>query len=177
MITRQHTQEALCRAAVLAIAGAAGVNILFTREFDYGVDCTVRPTRVDRRGKVRIAENGVALDLQLKSTVRWRLEGDGIHHSLENKTWNDMIRRPPTAIPLCVVAMCMPREDESWLRCQESELSIGGCCYFFTGEGEPRMPETGRQQIVIPRSNVLNAASLRKLVRHAGLRLGVADVA
>ena len=170
-------QEALCRAAITAIAGGAGVNILFGRAFDYGVDCSIRPVQIDRRGQLRRAENGVALDIQLKATIRWRETEAGILHSLENKAWNDMVGRPAAGIPLVVGLLCMPREEDAWLRCGENELSIGGCCYFVVGAGERRQPESGRQQIVIPKADLLDPEGLRGLVRMAGVRLGVTDAA
>ena len=61
MITKQHRQQALCKAYVRAIAAQAGL-ICSEPEEDYGVDLCLRAIR--SRGS-RLADVGGQLDLQL----------------------------------------------------------------------------------------------------------------
>lgn len=69
MITLQHIEEGLSRAYVAAVVARAGA-ILYTPQFDYGVDGTI--ARVQRIASGRYIEDGVKFDFQLKATTRWQ---------------------------------------------------------------------------------------------------------
>lgn len=66
MITGNHTQEALCRAYLQAVAGRAGLNVsIGDREFDYGIDGTFNEVQIRSLpgGRQRHVESGIQMGL------------------------------------------------------------------------------------------------------------------
>lgn len=166
MITRQHTQEALCRAHLIALAGLAGANYELQAGFDYGVDCTIRGVAVNPSDGRRIG-SGFSIELQLKSSTRWQLEEDSVVYDLEAKTWNDLVSREVAAIPLYLVLLCLPADDDDWLNCSEDQLVLKNCCYFYRPQGQPRTENTASVRIRIPRMNLFNSKAVIDLLRLA----------
>jgi hypothetical protein len=121
VITRQHTQETLCQAYVLALAGKAGVNLSLDRIYDYGVDGTFRPVKI--LGSRRV-ESGFNLDFQLKSTVNWAFNVNQTHvvYDLEAKTYNDLACREVEGDGCVLILLClsMPINVGSGIRFAEA---------------------------------------------------------
>ena len=161
MITKQHTQESMSRSYIHAIAGRAGVNLLLTREFDYGFDGTFREVIV--RGGRRV-ESGFPLDFQLKCTTNWRHEGDLVAYNIETKTYNDLVTRHPLGVGAVLILLCIPPEEESWVEFSEEAMMLRRCCYYSVLSGDPVPNENSKKRISIPRANVLSADSLRDLI-------------
>lgn len=159
MITEQHIKEGLSRSYIHALAGLAGVNLSAEREFDYGIDGTLR--KVIFRNKRRV-ENGIPLDFQLKCTKNWKFEGDFVVYDLESKTYNDIVSREPFANGLILILMCLPSDDPStWLEVSENYLKIQKCCYFFRPAGKTVENEKSTKRIRIPRENILTTEAIQ----------------
>jgi len=75
MLTIPHCKESLSRAYVTAVVGRSRNNLLWGREFDYGVDGSVRI--LEQRG-TRIREIGMGFDFQSKSTIDWEVDGTDV---------------------------------------------------------------------------------------------------
>ena len=163
MITVQHTQEALSRAHIIALAGHAGLNLSWPEQ-DYGVDCSVRGMTKWPDG--RIIPSGPSIDLQLKATINWSYGPDArVGYDMEAKTWNDLVRRAPGVPPLYAVLLCLPRESREWLACSETQLVLQHCCYYYRpDEGEPETSNSRSRRVWIPRNNILDPRTLRGLV-------------
>lgn len=156
MLTEGHTQECLSLAYVHAVTGLAGVNLDAKPRHDYGVDGTFKPV-VNWNG--RRTESGFHVDFQLKSTVNWAYDGDAVIYDLEAKTYNDMVGRPATAVPLILLLLCLPRDSTTWLASSEKELILRHCCYWMKLSGELTDNVTTKR-IRIPRSNLLTPAAV-----------------
>jgi hypothetical protein len=102
VITVEHTQESLSVAYVHAVSGAAGVNCIANRMFDYGMDGTFRP--VVMRGSRRV-ESGHPLDCQLKCTKNWTQNGDNIEYVIKTKTTNDLVTRGEHEIGVILILL------------------------------------------------------------------------
>lgn len=151
MLTESHTQECLSLAYVHAVTGRAGVNLLVGSRHDYGVDGTFKPV-VNMNG--RRVESGHPVDFQLKSSVNWEHDGEVVVYDLESKNYNDMVGRVPSAIPLILLLLCLPRDSSTWLAGTETELVLRHCCYWMRVTGEPT-DNSKTKRIRIPRSNLL----------------------
>lgn len=161
MITVQHTKESLSRAFVHAVAGRAGVNCTGERAFDYGIDGTFRPVTV--RGNRRI-ENSFPLDYQIKATINWTIEDTNIGYHLESKTYNDLVTRDLDGVGAVLILLCLPLEDENWVEFSEDYMTLRRCCYYTVLSGDPVGNEHSTRKILIPRTNIFTADSLRELL-------------
>lgn len=151
MLTEAHTQECLSLAYVHAVTGRAGVNLFVGGRHDYGVDGSFKPV-VNLNG--RRVESGHPVDFQLKASINWEHDGDYVVYDLEAKTYNDMVSRQPTAIPLILLLLCLPRDGATWLVGTESELVLRHCCYWMRLSGEST-DNTTTKRIRVPRANLL----------------------
>jgi hypothetical protein len=143
------------------VAGCAGVNWCPNREFDYGFDGTFRPVAIRNSRRV---ETGFPLDFQLKCTKNWKFEGEHVAYSLETKTYNDFVTRDPEGIGAVLILLCVPEEQDEWAVFSEDCMTLKKCCYFYKPEGAPVENEQSHKKILIPRTNVLNANSLKAIL-------------
>jgi hypothetical protein len=164
MITTAHTQEALSRACIHAVAASAGVNYSLGSEFDYGFDGTFRPV-VIRNGQRRI-ESGFPLDFQLKCSWNWAANSTHVSYQLKTKTYNDLVTREPSGVGAVLILMCLPEPDaDEWVSITEESIVLRKCCYFTTVTGVPIPNENSTKLILIPRTNLLNAISLLEALK------------
>ena len=150
MITAQHRAERISVAYIRAVSARAGLS-LDVRELDYGVDGTLN--EITKRDG-RLCESGRKIDFQLKASKNWALKDGQIVYALEAKTYNDIvIRHQEKSIPRCLlILLCLPEDEEDWLKITAEELSIRKCCYWVYLEGQ----ETSNKESVtikIPESN------------------------
>ena len=160
MLTESHIKECLSLAYVHAVTGRAGVNLFVGSRHDYGVDGTFKPV-INLNG--RRVESGYPVDFQLKSSINWEHDGDVVLYDLEAKTYNDMVGRTPSAIPLVLLLLCLPRNSTAWLVSAETELILRHCCYWMKLSGEPTDNSTTKR-IRIPRSNLLTPDAVRAIL-------------
>ncbi len=167
MITVQHTQESLSRAYIHAISGTAGVNCSIDRSFDYGFDGTFRAVAV--RGTRRV-ETSFPLDYQLKCTKNWSHEAENVAYNIETKTYNDFVTRDPEGLGAVLILLCVPDHQPDWAEFSEDFMTLRRCCYYMLLEGDPVSNENSTKKILIPRANVLTAASLNQLLENERAR-------
>jgi len=162
-ITQQHTQEQLSRAYVMAVAGDAGINLLVSREHDYGIDGTFRPVRIIGSRRV---ESGIALDFQLKCTTRWEEQETCIIYDCEADTYNGLVSQDSTeeATRCMLLVLCLPDTREDWLRVTVDGLAVNGCCYWYRVMGEPT-ENTASRRIRIPKEQLFTCGCLNDLMR------------
>lgn len=136
---------------------------------DYGVDVCVR--NVDYfDGKMM--DTGVAFDIQLKATIKWKLDGENIIYDLEASTYNKLVyRHNQNTYPCILVLLCLPREQEKWLEITEEVLSMRKCCYFVYINGDNYTENSATTRIRIPRSNILTPEAVEKLM--TDVKMGV----
>lgn len=82
MMTREHRQEALCRAYVQAVAALAGVGSS-KPEPDYGIDLLLREIAI-LEGNYQ--DTSVQIDLQLRATTRASMTETALVYDLDVNT-------------------------------------------------------------------------------------------
>ncbi len=162
MMTREHRQEALCRAYVQAVAAQAGVT-WSKPDPDYGIDLSLRlvsPVEGRRR------DVGAQIDLQLKSTTRAIVSETEVICDLDVDTYNDLrdVDRPTF---LVLVLFVMPADEALWLSQASEQLCLRHCAYWISLRGLPPTTATSSIRITIPRTNIFSVEALTHLLRQA----------
>jgi hypothetical protein len=165
-MTRNHRQEALCRAHVRAVAAQAGV-LCSQPDPDYGVDLSLRAVEVDAQ---RRRDVSVQVDLQLRSTTRVNLTETAIAYDLDVNTYNDLQVRG--SCPRILVVLVLPDDEGEWVRQSPDELAIRRCAYWLSLEGAPPTTATRSTRVSIPLANVFSAEGVQSLLQQAGERTG-----
>ncbi|HTH49891.1 MAG TPA: DUF4365 domain-containing protein [Candidatus Limnocylindria bacterium] len=161
MLTIPHCKESLSRAYVTAVVGRSRNNLVWGREYDYGVDGTVR--MLAPRG-TRIRENGFGFDFQSKTTTDWEIDGTEVVYDLEANAYNDLAERAGTgAFPFLLVLLCLPKADDSWLDVTNEKLILQKCAFWAKLGGE-QTANTGTRRIRIPVANVFTPTAVRAIL-------------
>lgn len=164
MLTPQHRQELLSRAYVVAIAASVGMNFS-TRGLDYGIDLTLHEvtTRTDSTGKKRLVESGHTLDIQIKSTTIAIMGQEHIAYDLDVDGYDDL-RDERVRTPRILVLHVQPGEEADRVSQTQSELTLGGCCYWFSLKGLGPITNTATTRIRIPKSQEFSAVQLEQIM-------------
>lgn len=161
MLTLQHCKESLSRAYITAVVGRSRNNILWGREFDYGVDGSVR--LVEKRGE-RIRETFHGFDFQAKSTVDWAIEGDEILYDLDADAYNDLAERAEcTAHPFLLLLLCLPKGETEWLNVTGDNLILKNCAYWLRVRDALTANKESRR-IRVPNGNIFSPDAVSGLL-------------
>ena len=160
MMTREHRQEALCRAYVLAVAAQAGLIWSKPTE-DYGIDLSLRSVALENN---RWRDAGAQLDLQLKSTTRAIVTETEVVYDLEVDAYNDL-RRVDRPCPRVLILLVMPTEEALWLNQTPEQLTLRYCAYWMSLRGQPLTTATRTIRIRIPRANLVSVEALTQLLQ------------
>jgi hypothetical protein len=168
MLTIQHCKESLSRAYITAVVGRARHNILWHREFDYGVDGTVR--QLEYRGS-RIRETAFGFEFQSKATVDWTIEGEEVVYDLEANAYNDLVQwSDKTAFPFLLVLLCLPQDESKWLDVTVNQLVLQKCAFWCKVRGVV-VPNSSSRRIRIPVASVFTPTAVSEIL--ANIRNGV----
>lgn len=167
MLTIPHCKESLSRAYVTAVVGRSRHNLLWGREFDYGVDGSVRT--LEQRG-TRIRETGLGFDFQSKSTTQWAMDGTMIVYDLEASAYHDLAARSGSGgFPFLLVLLCLPPQESDWLEVSTDQLILKKCAYW-TKPAKPVKPDaessshTASCRIRLPISNVFTPEAVARIL-------------
>jgi hypothetical protein len=157
-LTRNHRQEALCRAYVHAVAALAGVGTSVPIP-DYGVDLSLR--NIERRGNRRF-DGRLQLDLQLRSTTLADVTVTRIGYDLDVQTY-DFLRE---ASPICclLIVLVLPEDETLWLSQSPEELVVRHCAYWHSLRGAAPITATSSIRIAIPPSQVFSVQAVREIM-------------
>ncbi len=108
--------------------------MLAWRGLDYGTDGSLNEVFTSG-GRSR--PTGYKIDFQLKASKNWELTDCEIVYALEPKTYNDIvIRYQDESTTRCLlVLLCLPQQEDDWLKITAEDLSIRKCCYWVYLEG------------------------------------------
>lgn len=162
MMTRNHRQEALCRAYVQAVAALAGVGTS-KPEPDYGIDLLLREIGI-LDGQYQ--DTSVQIDLQLRATTRASMTETTLVYDLDVNTYNKL-RIIPAGSPRILIVLVLPDAEEEWLSQLPDQLSIRHCAYWLSLEGAQASMATRSVRVTIPLENVFSPESLRTLLQRA----------
>jgi hypothetical protein len=159
VLTRNHRQEALCRAYVQAVAGAAGL-ITSKPEPDYGIDLSLRMVllRAHRRW-----DASVQLDLQLKSTAGQDPAGTNISYDLDVDAY-EALRAIDTPCPRLLVVL-LPEDEAEWLHQTPEQLALRRCAWWMSLKGWPEKTARRSVRVAIPGANVFSVAAVKSLMQ------------
>jgi hypothetical protein len=167
VLTIPHCKESLSRAYVTAVVGRARHNVLWGREFDYGVDGSVRELAL--RG-TRIRETGFGFDFQSKTTIDWFFDGPNVVYDLAAEAYNDLSERAGTsAFPFLLILLCLNKDDAKWLNVSLERLVMERCAFWTTLTGA-LTHNSGTCRIRIPSTNVFTPEVVNTLL--SDIRIG-----
>jgi hypothetical protein len=158
VLTRNHRQEALCRAYVQAVAALAGVATSVPTP-DYGVDVSLR--EIEQRGQ-RHLDTRLQLDLQLRSTTRAGVTDTHVRYDLDAESY-DFLREPSLTRCLLVV-LVLPEDETMWLSQSLDELIVRHCAYWLSLRGADSTSAKSSVRVSIPRSQVFSAQAVRAIL-------------
>jgi hypothetical protein len=158
-MTDQHRMEALSRAYAQAIAAMVGCRSA-RPEPDYGIDLSLRQVCY-RRGRWR--EEGLALDIQLKSEAGATVTTDHIIHDLKADAY-DLLRRTTRRSPAILVLLVLPANRAEWIDHTEDRLELRRCAYWLSLRGYPASTNTSTVRVEIPRVNQFTPAELERIM-------------
>ena len=159
-MTRNHRQEALCRAYVQAIAARCGMSSSVPAP-DYGTDLSLHD--IETYGNRR-SESGYRLDIQAKSTTLASMDPTHLRYDLRLKDY-EHLRHPAPGCPRFLVVLVLPRDETDWVAQSEAELLVRRCAYWIGLKGRGETPNRKQVRVVIPRANVFSVQALQDLMR------------
>lgn len=161
-ITKQHQEELLSLAYMIAVSSRAGVLFQEKTRHDYGIDGTL-----ERVGKLngKFFPEGYPLDVQLKSSINTVLETNDVSYKLDANAYNHLVTRAAKqrATPCILVILRLPKDPADWLDLTEDRFLLKQCSYWIKLKGSlTQNKET--KTIKIPRSNKITPESLKSLL-------------
>ena len=161
MLTIPHCKESLSRAYVTAVVGRSRNNLIWGREFDYGVDGSVRILK--QRG-TRIREIGLGFDFQSKTTTEWKIDGAEVVYDLESDAYNDLVERVGSgAFPFLLVLLCLPKNEAGWLDVSPEKLILQRCAFWSKLYGA-MTDNANTRRIRIPVANVFTPRAVATIL-------------
>lgn len=163
-MTPEQIKEALSRGFVQLLANRDGFKCQ-KPEPDSGVDLSITRSRtVNRGGKIRLLDTGEYIEVQLKSTTEASIQREhtSIKYDLEAKTYNDLIDRSDTAVPLYLVLVVLPTDSALWLNVEPQQLILRGCAYWYQPTpSDSHTSNASTYRIEIPNVNLIGTSFVR----------------
>ncbi len=156
-MTENHQKEALSRAYIHAIAAKAGANVN-VNTYDYGID--VEFNEIKNIDGERL-ETGSTFKCQLKATKNWSMNGDEVVYTLKAETYNRLVKiRNHATLPLVLILLCLPPNQDEWHEMCEEFLKIRRCCYWLHWDYGLETTNTSGINIHFPRSQIFTPEAL-----------------
>jgi hypothetical protein len=150
-------QEQFADAFLLAVAAVAGFTAAKPAVDHDSVDWTIS-SRLPRRPKI---------DIQMKSRrVENTDTGNVIHYDLNHKNYEDLILADLQA-PRLLVLVLVPHDLGDWLKLSPEQLTLQRCAYWYSLANQSERDNKTTVRVHIPRSNLLDVASLGALMQRA----------
>jgi hypothetical protein len=159
LLTRNHRQEALCRAYVQAIAARCGMSFSLPQT-DYGIDLTLNDIEI--AGGHR-SESGTKLDVQAKSTTESSERAGNVYYDLEATAY-DMLRRIVRGPHRILVVLLLPRDEQMWTTQTEEQLILRRCAFWLSLRGQAALQNRRSVRVQIPRAKVFSVEALRAIM-------------
>jgi len=150
-------QEQFSNAFLVTVAAVAGFTAAKPDVDNDSVDWTIA-SRLPRRPKI---------DIQMKSRRIEEADTDEIiRYDLKRKNYDDLILTD-LLTPRLLVLVLVPADITSWLELTADQLVLHRCAYWVSLAGQPSTDNEHTVRVSIPRSNLLNVASLEGLMQRA----------
>ncbi len=162
-MSEEQIKEQLSRGYIDLLASRSGYKSLVAN-LDHGVDVTISKVKAhNRNGRTRLLDSGQFIDVQLKCTCETSIinVAGGIKYDLEAKSFNDLIDRRESPVPLLLVLMVLPDNQDLWLSIRSHEIALAKCAYWYSPEAtETYTDNTDSKRIFIPTINSLDIGFL-----------------
>ncbi len=150
-------QEQFANAFLVTVAAVAGFTAAKPDVDNDSVDWTIA-SRLPRRPKI---------DIQMKSRrVEDADRDDLIPYDLKRKNYDDLILTD-LCTPRLLVLVLVPPNIGGWLELTAEQLVLRRCAYWVSLAGRPPTGNETTVRVGVPRSNLLNVASLEGLMQRA----------
>jgi hypothetical protein len=158
LLTRNHRQEALCRAYVQAVAALAGAATSVPTP-DYGVDLSLRD--IEHRGNRRL-DRRLQVDLQLRSTTRANVTETAVVYDLEAETYEFL--REESQVRCLLVLLVLPTAEEDWLSQTAEQLVLRRCAWWHSFRGAAPTAAASSVRVTIPLTRVFSPEAVRSIL-------------
>jgi len=165
LLTRNHRQEALCRAYIHAVAAQAGLGYSIPTP-DYGIDLCLRT--IVSRGNRR-TDGGIQLDIQAKSTTRAGIGDTEVAYDLGVEAYNDL-RETEVQCPRILVVLVLPTAEAQWLNQSPDELTLRHCAYWVSLRGRPPTDAVRTVRVFLPLANVFSVTAVQAIMQRISER-------
>jgi hypothetical protein len=150
-------QEQFANAFLVTVAAVAGFTAAKPLVDNDSIDWTVS-SRLPRRPKI---------DIQMKSRRIDDADNDNIiRYDLNRKNYDDLILKN-LFTPRLLVLVLVPSDIEGWLDLTPDQLVLRRCAYWISLAGHPPSNNKTMVRVDVPRSNILDVASLEALMQRA----------
>jgi hypothetical protein len=150
-------QEQFANAFLVTIAAVAGFTVTKPDVDHDSVDWTIA-SRLPRRPKI---------DIQMKSRrVEDTDKDDLIRYDLKRKNYDDLILTD-LLTPRLLFLVLVPPDIGNWLELTPDQLVLRRCAYWVSLAGQPASNNENTVRVSVPRANLLNVASLERLMQRA----------
>lgn len=152
-------EEDLSISYLRAIAAQAQVTFELNHRDEDSKDVDLKQQTVNDAGE----PFNVEFSVQLKATKRIDYETDDIiKYSLKVKNYNDLCQKGTTDIILCLLVL--PEDSSTWVYQTPEELILKRCMYWVSLKGKSPSSNTSCVTIDIPKTNIMSAETLKKLI-------------
>ena len=166
MLSENDIKEELSYVYAHAVATQVGYSVERISKDRDSVDI-----RICAKGEVdpKAVFKSPSLELQLKATSQ-KICGDEFPFPLSIKNYTDLSAH--TLIPRLLVILALPIVEESWVCCTTEHLILKGQAYWMSLVGFEATNNSTNKTVHIPKLNLFNDMSLKRLMIAASKREG-----
>ena len=162
MLPDNYIKEGLSRSYVKAICNSAGCNISLD-EIDFGNDLTIKKLAKRKSGK--LYPTGHCIDIQLKSTIKYKEDDENIIYNLRNKNYNDLAIITKTGTQKILVLLILPKNEEEWINQDINSLVLKKCAYWCYLGGKDEVKDNESTTVIrIPKSQIFSVENLKYIM-------------
>ncbi len=163
MLSENDKKEELSYVFAHAVATHVGYSVEYVRKDRDSVDMRICAKGALHPESVLFSP---CLELQLKATSK-EIDGSEIPFSLSIKNYNDLSRC--SMVPRILVVLLLSSIEE-WVSCTPEHLILHGQAYWLSLARLETCDNRANKTIQIPKKNVFNEVTLRKLMIAASKR-------
>lgn len=159
MLPDNNIKENLSFAYVKIIASMTG-RVFEERHQDFGNDGQIVDIQYHDN---QISENGINLDVQIKSTSNFDVKDNFVIYQLRNKNYNDLASNT-TITPRILILFCIPKDKEEWILQNHDLLELRKCTYWYSLKGFPKKEKKDSRTIIkISKDNIFSVENLNRI--------------